>query len=136
MINENAFFSILTFHNDIYSFINVLFNNVSIFTWSLPKQHMFICQWHLTCWNNLDIIEFQPKNIILIWCSPDLDPVSTKFWTSSLHTSKTDPEPAGKCASYPELANTGPNSVSSYWERILHPKHSVMAIKLLAVEML
>jgi len=32
MINENAFFSILTFHNDIYSFINDLLNNVSIFT--------------------------------------------------------------------------------------------------------
>jgi hypothetical protein len=44
MINANAFFSILTFHNDIYSFVNDLSHNVSIFTWSLPEQHMFICQ--------------------------------------------------------------------------------------------
>jgi hypothetical protein len=32
MINANAFFSILSFHNDIYSFVNDHLNNVSIFT--------------------------------------------------------------------------------------------------------
>jgi len=53
------YFSILTFCIDTQFFVN----NVSISTWSLIGQHMFICQWHdMTSWNNLYKDEFQPKN--------------------------------------------------------------------------